>query len=209
MEAQIPEILPQGHPSFGTAKAIFLFALGQAPTRLLSVEATNSWAVLCLERLLLTDGKVSNNCQVLQVVRDYRNIGTRNDLVQEPTFVEFMLDIVEPARLLRDAIAQEAFKNALTDEERQYALRHVQEISGKTEEIPLAIEDMLPDEIPVEDALPAPEPVMDGQPEKLISAMTGLGFKRPEVHRWVTSLGDQARTGSMHSLIREGLRVLA
>src|SRR5512135_423243 len=123
-------ILPQGHPSFGTQRAVYLFALGNGPTRILSVEATNPWAVLCLERLLLVDGKVSDNCRVLQAIRDYRNVGTRDEMAEEVPFVDFMLDIADMDRMLGgsndDALIVECFQRSLSDADKQVAMFKLQ-----------------------------------------------------------------------------------
>jgi RuvA, C-terminal domain len=45
--------------------------------------------------------------------------------------------------------------------------------------------------------------------EQLSAALVGLGFKRPEVTRFVTSVGVRADKEPMTDLVKEGLRALA
>ena len=198
------DVIPRDHPSFGTERAVYIFALGQGPVRLLTVEATNKWAVMCLERILLTDQKVSDNCYVIQVVRDYREVGTRNEFVQEPTFAEFCIDIVDPDRMFSDAVTLECFQNALSDNERQAALTKLQTQENAQKEV--ENDDFFAS---LHQAAQVPQLQSPDQSEKLSTALIGLGFKKPEVRRFVSSLGERARTEDLHSLLREGLRVLA
>lgn len=203
-------ILYADHPSFGTERAVFLFALGQGPARILSVEATNPWAVLCMERLLLGDGKASENCQVLQVIREYGNVGTRSEMAEEVPFMDFILDIADMDRLLGggqdDALVLEAFKNALSDAERQQAMFKLQALRQLPEKNLFDGMPELPEVIETEvEVLPA----ADDQADKLSSALVGLGFKRPEVRRFVSTLGNETRTSDMHSLLRKGLQALS
>jgi len=202
------QILYQGHPSIGTQRAVFMFALGKGPTRILTVEATNPWAVLCLERLLLTDGKASDNCRVLQVIREYRNVGTRDEMTEEVPFMDFMLDIADTDRLLGgtndDVLIMEAFKNALSETERQAAAIKLEAQQSAPRDIFAGYQ---PETMEV--APKVPEVASEDQSEKLTSALVGLGFKKSEVRQFVASLGDQAHTESLHSLLRQGLRALA
>jgi hypothetical protein len=203
-------MLPQTHPSFGTKRALFTFALGQGPIRVLTVEATNEWAVLCMESLLQVDGKVSDNCQVLQVIRDYRSVGTRSELVSEVPFADFMTDLVDPHRMTGDVVALEAFKNALTDEEAQV-------VKAKLGCAPMAPPALPPhvdfegEPFPGLHAVPEAAPVVvgDDQSDRLVSALVGLGFKKTEVREVVASLGSMVQTEDLHALIRESLRQLA
>jgi hypothetical protein len=211
LQATFEQILPKGHPSFGTQKAVFLFGLGNGPTRILSVEATNPWAVLCLERLLLADGRASANCRVLQVVRDYRNVGTRDEMTEEVPFVDFMLDIADMDRFLGgtndDTLVLEAFKRSLSDAERQVATLKLQAIRQAPER------DIFEGfEMPASDTFevtPAAPVASEDQADKLTSALVGLGFKKTEVRQFVTQLGTRTQTDNLHSLLREGLRALA
>lgn len=207
LQSAFNQILYQDHPSIGTQRAVFMFAIGKGPTRILTVEATNPWAVLCLERLLLTDGKASDNCRVLQVIREYRNVGTRDEMTEEVPFMDFMLDIADMDRLLGgtddDVLVLEAFKNALSDTERQAAAI---KLEAQQQSAPRDIFAGYQSETV---AAKVPGIESEGQSEKLTTALVGLGFKKADVRQFVASLGDQAHTESLHSLLRQGLRALA
>ncbi|MGH9919152.1 MAG: RuvA C-terminal domain-containing protein [Nitrososphaerales archaeon] len=209
MNADFSQILPAGHPSFGTARAVFLFSIAQGQ-RVLVVEATNPWAVLCLERLLLVDGKVSDFCHVLTVIRDFRNVGMRSDTAEEVPFMDFMTDIVDPYRLAGgvddDGLILKCFKEALTPEELEVAGIKLDAMAeAPTPYNFMQFAEGLSESVP---ALPAAETGPD-QADQLTSALVNLGFKKPEVRRFVSALGDRTRSESMHALIREGLRQLA
>ena len=208
-------ILYEGHPSIGTKRAVFLFALGQGPTRFLSVETNNPWAVLCMERLLLVDGKASDACQVLQVIRDHRNTGVRHSMTEEIPFVDFMLDIVDMDRLLGgdqdDVIVLETFKNSLSAEENKRAIQKLQAIQNapkrdifagyEAPQVPAPVSSgltLIKTSVPQED-----------QTEKLTAALVGLGFKKSDVRQYVNKLGSQVHTEKLQDLVRQGLRALA
>jgi hypothetical protein len=193
------QILPAGHPSIGTRRAVFQFVLGQV---FVSVEAPNEWAVLCLERLLAVDGKVSDTCEVLSVIRDYRSLGSRSERVQEIPFSDFMTDIVDPGRITRDSVVGEAFRRALSVAERRYVDQKLGALPQET------VWDEIPQEPVSAPQLTAGSPATD-QPEKLTAALVNLGFKKAEVRKFVSSLGDEVHTEQMHALVRRGLAVLA
>jgi hypothetical protein len=201
LQEAFEQILPQGHPSFGTQRALFLFALGEG---LLSVEATNPWAVLCIEHLLVEQGRVSDNCELLQVVRDYRNVGTRSDRTQEVPFVDFMIDIADVDRL--HGVAAECFKNALSPEDRQVALLKLRAVQTAPHDV---FAGMQPETTVAVESPVLPQVDGEDQSDKLTSALVGLGFKKTEVRKFVAELGDRTRSEDLHSLLREGLRALA
>jgi hypothetical protein len=189
-------ILYEGHPSFGTCRAVFVFALGQGPTRIILVEAQNAWAVLCIERLLLADGKVSKTCQSIGVIREYRNVGTRHEMAEEIPFVDFILDIVDMPKLMGDPLVLETFSRSMSDNEREYALGKLQLIQKQDNSVSTL----------------ATPPIISGgldQSEKLISALVGLGFKKTDIRQFVNKLGNKVKTDDLQSLIRIGLRELA
>jgi len=203
---QANQILPAGHPSIGAQRAVFLFVIGQN-NHLLSVEATNEWAILCLERLLLVDGRVSDACEVLQVVRGHASVGMRSERADEVPFADFMTDIVDPGRVTADSVVSMAFGRALSPEENE-------RIQQKLELARNTVEDVFegfdaPVSETVEEESDAPESGDTAQPDRLTSALVNLGFKKPEVRRVVAALGDRVLTDDLHSLIREGLRQLA
>jgi len=200
---QANQILPAGHPSFGTRRAVFLFVIGREVQNLLSVEATNERAVVCLEKLLEADGRVSDVCQVLQVIRDYRNVETRSEGVVEVPFADFMTDIVDPGRITANPVANTFFAQALSPEESERVQQKLELARGEVEDVWEGFDS------PVSETVEAPKPVNSDQPERLASALVNLGYKKPEVRRVVAALGDRVLTDDLHSLIREGLRQLA
>jgi hypothetical protein len=199
LQEAFEQILPQGHPSFGAQRAAFLFALGEA--RILSVEATNPWAVLCIEHLIVENGRVSDNCELLQVIRDYRNVGTRSSVIQEIPFVDFVTDIVDVDRL--HGVSAECFKNALSPEDRQVAMLKLRAMQTARHDV---FAGMQPASAPL---VVTQETAGEDQSDKLTSALVNLGFKKAEVRKFVVELGDRTRTEDLHSLLREGLRALA
>lgn len=204
------QILYSGHPSFGTACAVFLFAIGE-PARMLMVEAPNSTAVLCLERILLTDGMVSEHCRVLSVIRDHRNVGTRDGGVEEIPFVDFCTDIVDPDRLLQDAVTLTLFRDALTPDEQVYAQMKFEETANEPDEL---FEDLDTDSSGpflvqvAPKALPPKAPHPENR-QQLSLALVGLGFSKSEVRKFVDALGERVETEELQALLREGLRSLA
>ena len=123
--------------------------------------------------------------------------------------MDFMLDIADMDKLLGgaqdDALVLEAFKNALSDAERHQAMLKLRAL----QELP---EENIFDNLPGSGTVPAAVevlPAVEDQADKLTSALVGLGFKKPEVRRFVASLGDETRTLDMHSLLRKGLQALA
>jgi len=54
---------------------------------------------------------------------------------------------------------------------------------------------------------PAPRPKA-GQTDKLITALTGLGFGSKNVKKWVQSLGARAESQPIESLVKDGVKAL-
>lgn len=216
MQSAFDQILYSGHPSIGTKRAVFIFALGMGPTRVFHVEAQNPSAVLLMERLLLGDGKVSDNCQVLSVVRDHRSLGTRGELAMEIPFVDFLTDIVDLDKLMADVVTAECLRKALTDEERRYMERKLALIEEEPEEeLPDLFEEAAKisedadDWTEESDVVPVrAQAIQDDHTVQLTAALVGLGFKKPEVRKFVVGLGTRVRTDSLHGLLKDGIRTL-
>jgi hypothetical protein len=103
------------HPSFGCEQAWFLYAVknhrGPGFCRLVLVEARNHAAVAFLERVA-DDGQVSDTVSVMTVHRQCPVIGIRSDLVEEVEFSVFANDMVDRARVDRDPLAVQAYREA-------------------------------------------------------------------------------------------------
>lgn len=206
-----PALIDRDHPSFGTAKAAFMFALTDPRTgalnRFILVEANNAWAVQTIERILLADQKASDNCRCLGVYRNPTSVGTRDDMLEEVSFVDFMLDIVDPARLLGSPLVSTGFNRALTAEEREYAKGKIDaeaRMAQSVRAVPVAVaKPVAPKPVPKA----APKPAVDA--EQLVSALCGLGFKKPAVVKFVDSARDRLATDTIAALIKDGCKALA
>jgi hypothetical protein len=53
-----------------------------------------------------------------------------------------------------------------------------------------------------------PATVVTGQSDRLVSALTGLGFGAKHVKKWVQSLGAKAESRDLPSLVKDGVRAL-
>lgn len=194
--------LDKSHPSFGCKKAVFQFALTAADgrvVRFLLVEANNPSAVICIERILMMDeGRVSDNCRVICVFRDCRNVGTRDDLMNEVPYVDFMQDIVRPEFILNDSATSAAFTQSLTPEEREYVNRKEVELA-QVQSSPVAAK------------AAKKERAEESSPEslqKLESSLCGMGFRKGEVRKFLDGLDVQALRKPLPDLVRLGIMQL-
>lgn len=201
------KILYEGHPANGTDRAAYQFLIFDpstgTPVRFLLVEAEDPWAVATLEKILLWDGKVNDTCRIIAIFRDHRVAGVRDDLIEEVPYTDFMLDIVDPERLMaRDAsgnqVALACFVNSLPRAARDRVLRRLQEMRS----VPRA-------------ALPAPAPVYTAAQETpsenaelLTSVLCDMGFKKSDVKKFVQSLGPRVELEPVEALLREGIKSL-
>jgi len=187
-------ILDKDHPSFGTKNAAFLFAIG---TRFLTVEAKNPYAVAALERLLMNNNQsVSDTCRVICVFRDYHNVGVRDDLVEEVSYVDFMTDIVNPSWLLTDTVTVTCFSKSISPEDRKHAMERAHAFKEASE-----------GHSPREATKSGP--AGSETRVQLVSALVGMGFKKNAVEKFARGLGDRVNKEPLTDLIREGLRSVA
>lgn len=203
-------LLDRDHPSFGTSNATFLFALQDdrgGVVRFLVVEAKNPYAVATIERILVqNDQQVAPNCRVLAAFRDARNTGVRDDLVEEVSYVDFITDIVEASWLLADPVNTTCLSQSITAEEKQYIQQKAQMLAG-TRSAPRLVAAPEPEETEEEEQ-DEPEPNTN-QRIQLSAALTGMGFKKAAVDKFVRDLGSRADRAPLQDLLREGLRALA
>lgn len=105
------------HPSYAYGQAWFLYAVknhsGPGFCRLILVEAESHAAVAFLERVG-DDGRVSENVSVMAVFRTCPDIGIRSDSTEEVQFSVFANDMVDRARVDRDQLAVEAYREAVS-----------------------------------------------------------------------------------------------
>lgn len=105
------------HPSYAYGQAWFLYAAknhsGPGFCRLLLVEAKNHAAVAFLERVG-DDGRVSGTVSAMAVFRTCPDIGIRSDSTEEVEFSVFANDVVDRARVDRDPLAVQAYREAVS-----------------------------------------------------------------------------------------------
>ena len=188
--------LKSEHPSYKTDQAWFLFAVlnpkGSGFGRLLLVEALNHAAVSFIERVISDDGRASNTCELMSVHRQCPSVAIRSDKIEEVSFIDFALDMVDRAKIDRDPLAVEAFKEA-TGETR------------KTPVPPLAPSMRKTPSNPVTKPVPVPRQDMKKY-EDAMAALTGLGFKRPQAAAMLKPLENRLSTMAIEEVIRESLR---
>ena len=174
------------------------------------VEAKGPWAVQTMERLLQKDGAVSDTCFSLLVHRECPSIGIRAEIVEEVSYVDFMLDVVEPGRLLEDSIVSVSLRNSLTAEERAHASRKL--------ENPAPVPARVQNPVPVPAQAPvlrvvknSMSPPMEETPTyaKLTGGLIHLGFKKADVKKFIDSLGPRLHSEKIEDLIRLGIKELA
>jgi len=209
-------ILDRDHPSFGTRNAVFMFALvgRDGVSRFILVEANNSYAVLTIERILLQDQRVSDNCHMVAIFRDNRNLGTRGDLIEEVPYVDFMTDIVESGRILEDSVMIECFTRSLTPQEKIYASAKLRELARQDSQ-----ENVLSESLDEREAEEAPEleeeqestvPSHDEEKAKSLQfALINMGFKKALVIKFVDSLGSDLDSKTLPELVRRALAELS
>jgi hypothetical protein len=190
-------LIGRNHPSFGIGHAWFLFSVTDLKanriSRLLLIEARNAWAVQTIERIA-HDGKASPNCNLLTVHREC-DIGIRSDMVEEIQYVDFMLDIVHPDRLLRDALITTGFQRSLTSEEVAYAKQKM----GNPSCVPTVL------------ALPEPKTVLEFGPESpnyqnVLAALTDLGYKQGQARKVLSEFGPEAADMELEDLVKLALQ---
>jgi hypothetical protein len=199
---RLSDVVDQTHPSFGCQQAWFTVAVCKpgspgAITRLLLVEARNEWAVATIERVAASDGgRVSPNSFIVAVHRNCSDVAMRSALVDEIDYVDFMLDLVEPGRILQDAVTATAFRSSLDGEDLTRARMKLKNYAPA----PVMKEDppVLP--VPVK-TWKDPGPAAD----RLASGLISLGFKATQVKKLVESLGDRPANEPIESLMREAI----
>lgn len=193
-----PNLLDPRHPSFSTERATFMFALtgrDGVPSKFVLVEANNRWAVQAVEWVVGDGQAASPTCRCMAVFRDLQSLGTRDDMLEEVPYADFMLDMVDPNRL---ATIEDAFNRSLSDEEREY-------VNCK-----LSASDEAPAPVPapaVSGVLPAALAASDDE-ERLVSALTKLGFGKKPVLRFVDSVRSRIGRDDIRLLVKDGCKAL-
>jgi hypothetical protein len=188
---RVPEsILREDHPSYGCNQAWFIFGVvnpNDGITRVLIVEAKNTWAVQTLECITNADNKVNKYCELMTVGRNCSSIGTRSNRAVEMSYVDFILDIVEPSRLTKDYYISTTFARSFTDEDRAYALAKE---ARMRHHVVLAEEETEVSELP-QPSPQMPRTYVEQTPivqtstvrHKAVAALLDLGFKKQQVSK--------------------------
>lgn len=186
-------------------------------SRLLIVSAPNRKAVEAVEAVLDQDGHVSPTCTVLA---SFPGCGSPVSWpgVDEIPYHEFMVQMVEPDRILQDVRAAGAFTESMETmasdhvrpgiSDRFPTLRRLLKKKVVTAPAPAPPVQPVttPRQKPAEAAVPAPA---GPDPATILqSGLLNLGFKKPEVQRFVDGLGSRVRNGDIPALIREGIEAL-
>lgn len=176
-------ILREDHPSYGCKQAWFVFGIVSPSgeiTRVVIVEAQNTWAVQTLECVTNKDNKANDYCELMTVGRKCSSIGTRSVRAVEMSYIDFILDIVESTRLFENYYIATTFARSLTDKDRAYAAKKekmMAELESR-EEAPLGNASNFR-EMPVKSA-----PIQTSTVRhKAAAALLDLGFKKQQVSK--------------------------
>jgi hypothetical protein len=145
----------------------------------------------------------------------------RSKLATEVKYVDFMLDIVSPDYLMRDTLVTTSFERSLSAEEKEYAnakLNAMQKLAiSRPRLVPMGPP---PPKYPLPpEMLPAAPMVIEAEAEvfdagtsmiyqQALSALTDLGFKKPQVKKVLDDMGSQVENRTIENLIKEALQQL-
>jgi hypothetical protein len=196
-----PKLLNRNHPSYGCGQAVFLFSEGD---RLYLVEADNSWKVQVLERLLSEDGSVSPTCQNLAIFRNNEDNARRSERVEVIEYARFMTDMVQSSRLLVDSAMSYSYRCSLSSEEAEWTSRRLEELireegmEAQAPVIPMTAQSR-------EEAPSVSSQAIENKISRLEGGLVGLGFKKTQIKKWVSSLTSNDLNEDLDSLMRLGI----
>lgn len=201
---EISQILDPSHPSFGTKKAVFIFQMDSG--KLIFVEAKNPHAIASIERIAIHDQKVSDYCKVVAVIRDYRDCGVRQENVQEMEYVDFMSDIVDRRRVMKDIVAFNAMCLSMSTEEIAYLKQKikVREEAQSRKAVDLDEEYV---SIPDIDDESVEEPHFIPVGDSVIQALCSIGYRKKQVESWAANFDATGMSDSQ--LIKVACRSLS
>ncbi len=206
------------HPSFGTNQAWFQFGVVSNEgkiRKILYVHAKNPDAVACIEQLVSVNDNVSEYCTLLAVMRDCRDIGFRSDLVDECPFVDFILDMVDPDRVINDQFVGYLFSQSLSPEEREYALNktNIKADLCFTETVDEYYDGVIPEQAVFLPALPSKRAQTveqsDGREGLIQSALVNMGFQKSSIKKWINDTGNSIHSGTIPEQIKNAIRSLS
>jgi len=177
---EFPTVLNVNHPSFGCARAVFLFQVGD---HMSMVEAENIWAVACIERLFLGNPKMGE-CEMLAVFRNCFDTGIRSKNVQIMDYVDFIIDVIPHAKFLESAVMAYTYRMSLDSEQRDRALAKLQSIT---------------------EPVVNPSPVNDHKFARVEAGLITLGFKKADVKAYLNRLDLSSFQASESDIVRQAI----
>ena len=207
--------ISQDHPAFGSNHAAYVFLDGSGDEpRLLLVEAPNHWAVFLMEKILEKDRKVNPTCRSMVVARDSRNVGLHSKLVTELSYPDFLVEKVEPCRILESPVTVKAFLHSLSKEEREDVNRRMKKMVALERRGPSAAPEA-PKALPAPSNLrllpaasPDPSVAHQNKKDRLESALSGLGFKKRQISAWMKNLRPENLDTPVEILLKNGITEL-
>lgn len=185
-------ILHEDHPSYGCDKAWFIFSDNKVGivNRLILVEARNTFAVQTLEAIAASnDGMMNDTCELHMVIRNPESIGIRSDFVEGMDYVVFITEIVDASKIVSNSLVCAALQNSLP----------VGECNAATAELFSGIRNT-PNK-------PEPKTVVDSHIyDNAMSALIGMGFSKLQAVNLINSVGPQANSMDLNSLIKQALK---
>jgi len=180
------QILTENHPSYGCEQAIFLFSICDENTvkRLIFVEANNEMAVQALEIITNADGLVNQFCELIAVYRNCQDVGIRSNFISVVDYIDFIIDIVDPARIALDEKASLAVMSSFSPEDHDEMIRKIgltikqfdsNEYCGSTIE-PIQKSEKF-------------DPKTSSNYCNVLSMLVNLGYKKTQAKKAVDSLG--------------------
>jgi hypothetical protein len=187
----------------------FTFALlrGDEIVHIFLVKPASDWAVKTIEAVI-NNNRVSHNCELLAVHTGQSHV--KSSKVDEISYVDFVLDIVNPKVLAKN---YSLLDKSLTNSDRRYIVNKVKTLKSsklrrRQSQTPYPIPPPFPifeEEAPISLAVTLKESI---NRQRVISALTDLGFKRPQVKEVVSLMGSKLDNMKLEDSIREALQLL-
>ncbi len=172
------------HPSIDTDQAYFIFAMCTKEKnirRLLVVEAENHARVAVIERIIaLSGGKPSHFCENVAVFRTSDIVGLRSSLVDECSYIDFVIDICSPEHLHGEHMLISEFMDTLSIEERRLLaekLSHKSNVPAVVEETKKAPEAKKTSE--------EAKKASDDDFDKLIEYVAHTGYTKKQIQKCI------------------------
>lgn len=200
------------HPLYGCDRAWFTFLIQTREARVLTVEAKNRWAVGFME-MISRSGRVSPTCALLTVHTG--RAAMTSQVVEIMKLSDFAIDMIDYNGIAGDPAAVMMLQKALSDADRYHMERRLnaldkmrhecrkEEVSGLN-----FLEEAESETLPAASDCQSATRDAEMNAEKIMAAMTDLGFGKSQIKRFIDGIGPRLGTDSLETLIREGIREL-